>query len=83
MGGVLKEESEPADIVIHKTWPTLLTEAEDLQWLCYLRSRIGMCLSAIQSVVGSPSAEDFMVASPRSDKGVWRTDVWALKDFDP
>ena len=42
-----------------------------------------MCLDSLAAVVGHYTAEDLMVASRRSSKGVWITEVWTLRDFKP
>ena len=71
------------DVVVHKTWPDFSSHEEDLFKTFLLRSRIGMCLDSLAAVVGHYTADDLMVASRRSSKGVWITEVWTLRDFKP
>ena len=76
-------ESPVDDVVVHKTWPDFSSHEEDLFKAFLLRSRIGVCLDSLAAVVGHYTAEDLMVASRRSSKGVWITEVWTLRDFKP
>ena len=50
--------------------------------LWYLRSRIGVGLEALAKIIPKFTEKDLVLAQRKSDKGVWRSELWSNRDFE-
>ena len=51
--------------------------------LMYLRGRIAVGLEAIYETLPCYDAEDFLLVHRKNEKGVWKDELWTLRDFEP
>ena len=49
----------------------------------YLRGRIAVGLEAIYEALPIYGGEDFLLVHRKSDKGLWKDELWTLRDFEP
>ena len=69
---------------IERQWDSLNLGGIDpvsQQW--YLRSRIGMVMEALAENLPKYDEKDLMIINRSNDKGVWKSELWTLRDFEP
>ena len=49
----------------------------------YLKSRIGVGLQALYQSLPKFSDKDFLVVHRKSEKGLWKDELWTKRDFEP
>ena len=49
--------------------------------LMYLRSRIGVSLQALHDSLPTYKDSDFVVVARKSEKGIWKNEVWTGSNF--
>ena len=73
--------SDPADVKIEGNWVKCLGDADTLNRVFFLKSRVGMCLAALLEVMPKYTPEDLVVAHRQNSKGVWRDELWTNRNF--
>ena len=65
-------------------WPSLdLGGSDTVSKAWYLRSRIAMTMESLTQNLPAHNNKDLMVINRCNDKGIWKNEVWTLKDFAP
>ena len=68
---------------IERQWESLNIGGVDplsQQW--YLKSRIGMTMEALAENMPTYDEKDLMIINRSNDKGVWKSELWTLRDFE-
>ena len=74
--------SAPADVHVEAKWTSLVADQDELCKLMALKGRIYTSLQVMSEVLPRWTLKDFVVAHRRSDKGVWKGEVWTKRDFE-
>ena len=76
--------SDPSCVKKEPLWSkSLLSDADSLTRIWYLKSRIGVGMEALSESLPSYCEKDLVVVHRKSDKGVWRDELWTNRDFEP
>ena len=81
--GWLLDNDDASRVKTEPNWTRLLSDADSLNKTFWLKSRVGVCLEALQENLPTYSEKDLHVAHRQSDKGVWRTELWTKRAFGP
>ena len=59
----------------------LSANAENTLKNFFLKSRVGGCLEALMEAVPTFSDKDIYVVHRKTEKGVWKDELWTKRDF--
>ena len=76
-------DSDPADVKIEDKWKSLLAEGDDLCKTMHLRGLIATGLQALPELMPKYSEKDFFLVNRKTDKGLWKSELWTKRDFEP
>ena len=76
-------DSDPANVKVEDKWKSLLADADDLCKTMYLRGSIAVGLQALSEVMPKYSEKDFILVNRKNDKGLWKSELWTKRDFEP
>ena len=77
----LLQDSEPEAVRTEVNWQKLLADSDEANKTFWLKSRIGICLEALAETVPKFTEKDLLVCHRRNSKGLWKDELWTLKDF--
>ena len=66
-----------------KHWTELLCDQDTLLQNFWLRSRVGLCLESLASVMPQYTEKDLAVCHRQNAKGAWKCELWTKRDFGP
>jgi hypothetical protein len=75
--------SDPSCVKKEPLWRTLLCDSDACARMWHLRSRIGVGMEALSEVLPNYCEKDLVLAHRKSDKGVWRDELWTNREFQP
>jgi hypothetical protein len=75
--------SSPADVRVERKWSSLQADADMLTKTMYLRGRIATGLQALSEVLPKFTEKDFVVLNRKNDKGLWKSEIFTNRDFEP
>ena len=61
----------------------LLADKDKCSKTFYLKARVAVSLQSLAEVLPTYTDKDFVVVERKSDKGVWRSEVWTKRAFEP
>jgi hypothetical protein len=76
-------DSAPADVNVEDKWKSLLADGDELNKCMWLRRTIATGLQALFEVMPKYSEKDFIMVNRKTDKGLWKSELWAKRDFEP
>ena len=76
-------DSDPADVKVEDKWKSLLADGDDLCKTMYLRGSIAVGLQALSELMPKYSGKDFILVNLKNDKGLWKSELWTKRDFEP
>ena len=79
----LLQDSDPEAVRTEVHWTRLLADSEETNKICWLRSRIGICLEALAETVPKYTEKDLLVCHRRNTRGLWKDELWTLRSFAP
>ena len=80
---LLSPNEDPANVYMESKWTSLLADGDKLLQTMYLKSRIFTGLHAMAETLPKWTLKDFVVLSRKSEKGGWKGELWAKRDFEP
>ena len=75
--------SAPGDVKVESKWKVLQCDNDILTKNMFLRGRIASGLQALLESLPKFSEKDFVVAHRKNDKGIFKTEIWTKRDFEP
>ena len=75
--------SAPADVRVERKWSSLQADADVLTRTMYLRGRIATGLQALSEILPKFSEKDFVVVNRKNEKGLWKSEIFTNRDFEP
>ena len=78
----VQQSSDPSDVIVEGTFKDLLADKDKNMSLMFLRSNIGVGLQSLSDSLPKYSEKDLLVVHRRTDKGVWKNEVWTKRDFE-
>ena len=79
----LLQGSSPEQVREEKQWTKLLCDEDTLLQNFWLRSRVGLCLESLASVMPRYTEKDLVVCHRQNAKGAWTCELWTKRDFGP
>ena len=76
-------DAAPADVKVEDKWKSLLADGDELNKCMWLRSNIGTGLQALFELLPKYSDKDFIMVNRKTDKGLWKSELWTKRDFEP
>ena len=73
--------SPPEQVREEKLWTKLLSDQDNLLQHFWLRSRVGLCLESLASVMPQYTEKDLVVCHRQNSKGAWKCELWTKRDF--
>ena len=74
-------DNDSSVVIVETQWQKLLSNTDDVNKVMWLKSRVGICLETLASLVPSYSDKDLLLCHRKSSKGVWRDELWTLRSF--
>jgi hypothetical protein len=65
------------------TFKDLLADKDKCSKAFYLKARVAVSLQSLGEVLPTYTDKDFVVVERKSDKGVWWSEVWTKRAFEP
>ena len=75
--------SDPSSVKSEPHFKNLMSDSDNLSLVWYLKSRIGVGMQALSESLPKFSDKDFLVVHRKSDKGLWKDELWTKRDFEP
>ena len=79
----IKGDSQDSSVVALKSFKEFLSDQDKNLRLMYLRSRIGVSLQALCDSLPTYNNNDFVVVARKNDRGLWKSEVWTKRAFEP
>jgi hypothetical protein len=76
-------DSDPAGVKVEDEWKSLLAEGDDRCRTMYVRGHIATGLQALSELMPKYSEKDFILVNRKTDKGLWKSELWTKRDFEP
>ena len=64
-------------------WKNLEADSEVLAKIMHLKGRVATGLRALIDLLPEYSSKDFLVVNRKNDKGLWKTELWTARNFEP
>ena len=74
--------SAPTDVHVETKWTSLVADQDKLCKAVALKGRIFTGLQVMSEVLPKWTLKDFVVVHRRTEKGVWKGEVWTKRDFE-
>ena len=75
--------SDPKDVKVEEKWALMQADTDALNKAMWTRGRISVALQSMSEVLPKYGDQDFLVAYRRNEKGLWKAEVYANRDFGP
>ena len=75
------ESSNATDVKVEPTFRSLVADCDKNAKLMHLKARIGMSLEALTEALPMFTDKDLVVVHRRSEKGLWKDEVWTNGAF--
>ena len=79
----IKGDSQDSSVVALKSFKDLMADQDKNVKLMYLRSRIGVSLQALGDSLPTYNSNDFVVVARKNEKGLWKSEIWTKRAFEP
>ena len=79
----IKGDSKDSSVVALKSFKEFMSDQDKNVRLMYLRSRIGVSLQALCDSLPTYNNNDFVVVARKNEKGLWKSEVWTNRAFQP
>ena len=79
----IKGDSKDSSVVALKSFKEFMSDQDKNVRLMYLRSRIGVSLQALCDSLPTYNNNDFVVVARKNEKGLWKSEVWTKRAFEP
>ena len=79
----IKGDSKDSSVVALKSFKEFMSDQDKNVMLMYLRSRIGVSLQALCDSLPTYLNNDFVVVARKNEKGLWKSEVWTNRAFQP
>ena len=76
-------DSGRADVKVEDKWKSLLADGDDLNKCLWLRGSIATGLKALFEIMPKYSEKDFIMVNRKTDKGLWKSELWTKRGFEP
>ena len=73
--------SDPANVKVESSWKSLQADGDVLTKSMYLKGRIATGMQALLEALPHYSDKDLVVVHRKTDKGIWRDELWTRRDF--
>ena len=74
--------SAPTDVHVETKWTSLVADQDELCKVQALKGRVFTGLQVMSEVLPKWTLKDFVVVHRRTEKGVWKGEVWTKRDFE-
>ena len=68
---------------VEDKWKSLLAGGDDLNKCLWHRGSMATGRQALLEIMPKYSEKDFIMVSRKTDKGLWKSELWAKRDFEP
>ena len=75
--------SDPASVKVISSYKGLLADQDKNAKLFQLKGRVAVSLQALAEVLPRYSDKDFHLVARQNDKGIWCSEVWTKRSFEP
>ena len=70
-------------MVAIKSFRDLMADHDKLVKLMYLKGRIAVSMQALYDSLPTYNSNDFVVVARKNDRGLWRSEIWTKRAFEP
>ena len=76
-------ESEPGDVRMERGWSQLQADMDKLQQTSLVKALMFVGLHALYETLPKYNCKDFHVLHRRNEKGLWKSELWTGRAFQP
>ena len=76
-------DSPPENVQFEKKWTSLQADGDNLTKAMFRKGRMSTSLEALTEALPKFAEKDLVIVQRKSDKGLWKCEVWTKRDFEP
>ena len=76
-------DSDPVSVKVISSYKNLQADQDKNALIFQLKGRVAVSLQALAEVIPSYSDKDFHVVARQNNKGIWSSELWTKRPFEP